>query len=469
MKIKSLLLVKFIILFSGFSISAQTVSNSDNGNWPSYRGQNASGISLDSSTPLTWDVENGTNIKWKRDIPGLSHSSPIIWDDKLFITAAVSTEKNSELKIGRNIGSEPVLKEPVHKWKLICLNKNTGKIIWEQTAHKGVPKQKRHPKSTHANSSPATDGKYVVAFFASEGLYCYDMSGKLVWEKDFGILASGPFDGRTFEWGFASSPIIHNGVVILQCDVVNDSFIAAFDVKTGRELWRNAREDVPAWSTPTIYYNNNIPHIAVNGFRHIGGYDFETGKEVWKLTGGGDIPVPTPIIAHRLIFINNAHGRMSPIYAIKTSAEGDISLNKGELSNDYVVWSINRGASYLTSSIVYGDLFYNCRDNGYLTCFNAVTGEQLYRERLGEPRNGFSASPVASNGKLYFTNEQGGVFVVKPGKEFKLLAENSMKDICMATPAISENVLFYRTHHFLIAISEKDSKSEDLWRIEKRR
>ncbi|MFC1492782.1 PQQ-binding-like beta-propeller repeat protein [candidate division KSB1 bacterium] len=443
-----------IILLSACEVSAQIISEEDSKQWPGYRGFFGSGVSLNSETPLSWDIDNSTNIKWKRDIPGLSHSSPIIWDDKLFITAAVSAEKNSELKVGRNIGSEPVLDEPVHEWKLICLNKNTGKTIWEQTANKGVPKQKRHPKSTHANPTPATDGEYVVAFFASEGLYCYDMSGKLVWEKDFGILASGPFDGRPFEWGFASSPIIHNGVVILQCDVKEDSFLAAFDVKNGRELWRTARDDVSAWSTPTIYYYNNIPRIVVNGFKHIGGYDFETGKEVWKLTGGGDIPVPTPIIAHNLIFINNSHGRMSPIYAIKTSAEGDISLNEGELSNNYVVWSIERGASYLPSSIVYGDLFYNCRDNGYLTCYNALTGEQMYRERLGKPGSGFTASPVASNGKLYFTGEKGGVFVVKPGKEFKVLAENSMKDICMATPAISENVLFYRTHHFLIAITE---------------
>ncbi len=443
-----------IFLLSTCEVSAQTISEEESKQWPGYRGLFGSGVSINSETPLSWDINNSTNIKWMRDIPGLSHSSPIMWDDKLFVTAAISTEKNGELKIGRRIGSKPVDKKPVHEWKLFCLDKNTGEIVWEQTAHKGIPKQKRHPKSTHANSTPATDGKYVAAFFASEGLYCYDMSGKLIWEKDFGILKSGPFDGRTFEWGFASSPIIYNGVVIIQCDVVNNSFLAAFDVKTGGELWRAAREDVPAWSTPTIYYNNNIPRIVVNGFKHIGGYDFKTGKEVWKLKGGGDIPVPTPVVAHDMIFINNAHGRMSPIYAIKTSAEGDISLKDGELSNDYVVWSIKRGASYLTSSIVYGDLFYNCRDAGRLNCYDAKTGELYYKKKLGPLGTGFTASPVASNGKLYFTSEQGNVFVVKPGKEFKLLAENSMNDICMATPAISENILFYRTHHYLIAISE---------------
>jgi outer membrane protein assembly factor BamB len=447
------LFILSIILLSACEVSAQSISEINSNQWPGYRGYYGSGVSLNSETPLSWDIDNSTNIKWKRDIPGLSHSSPVIWDDKLFITAAVSSEKQSELKVGRGIGSAPVPDEPVHEWKIFCLNKNTGETLWEQTAHTGVPKQKRHPKSTHANATPATDGNYVVAFFASEGLYCYDMSGNLVWKKDFGILVSGPFDARTFEWGFASSPIIHNGVVIVQCDVKGDSFLAAFDVKTGKEIWRTTREDHPAWSTPTIYYYNNIPRIAINGFKHIGGYDFKTGKEVWNLKGGGDIPVPTPIIAHDMIFINNAHGRWSPIYAIKTGAEGDISLKKEELSNDYVVWSISRGASYLPSSMVYGDYLYNCRDSGTLSCFNAVTGELMYKEKLGK-NSGFSASPVASNGKLYFTSEKGEVFVVKPGEEFTVLAENSMNDICMATPAISENVLFYRTHHSLMAISE---------------
>ncbi|MFC1726523.1 PQQ-binding-like beta-propeller repeat protein, partial [candidate division KSB1 bacterium] len=400
--------------------------------------------------------DNFTNIKWKREIPGLSHSSPIIWDDKIFVTTAVSEKKDPDLRVGLYGDGTPVENEPVHEWKLICLNKNTGEVIWERTAHKGLPKQKRHPKSTHANPSPATDGKYIVAFFASEGLYCYDMSGELIWEKDLGILRSGPYDAPEFEWGFASSPVVHNGVVIIQCDVLNESFLAALEVNTGRELWRTARQDVATWGTPTIYYNNNKPHIAVNGFKHIGGYDFETGKEVWKLKGGGDVPVPTPVIANQMIFINNAHGRMSPIYAIKTSAEGDISLKNGELSNEHVVWSIKRGASYLPSLIVYEDLLYNCRDNGLLSCYNAKTGELYYKQRLGQMGPGFTASPAASKGKLYFTNEQGNVFVVKPGKEFILIAENSLKDICMSSPAISENILFYKTHHFLIAISENE-------------
>ena len=313
---------------------------------------------------------------------------------------------------------EPVENEKAHEWKVYCVDKNTGKIIWEKTACKGIPKQKRHPKSTHANSTPVTDGEYVVAFFGSEGLYCYDMKGNLLWEKDFGILESSFFIAPTAEWGFASSPIIHNGVVIVQCDVLKNSFLAALDVKTGKELWRVSRDEVPTWSTPTIYSKRGKTQVIVNGFKHIGGYDFETGEEIWKMSGGGDIPVPTPIIAHDMIFMNSAHGRMSPIYAIRPDSKGDISLKGNETSNDFVVWSIKRGGAYMQTALVYDDLLYNLQGNGSLSCFNAVTGERIYRERLGKVSTGFSASAVASNGKLYFSAEDGTIYVVKPGAEF---------------------------------------------------
>ncbi len=312
---------------------------------------------------------------------------------------------------------------------------------------------KRHPKSTHANSSIATDGVHVVAFFGSEGLYCYDINGKLLWKKDLGILDSGFFVAPEAQWGFASSPIIHKDRVIVQCDVQKNSFIASFEAKSGKEIWRTAREEVPTWSTPTIYFFDNITHIAVNGYKHIGGYDFETGKEIWRMQGGGDIPVPTPVLAHNLIFINNAHGKMSPIYAIKTSAKGDISLRDDQRSNEYIAWSINRGGSYMLTSLVYGDYLYNCRMNGSLRCFNSKTGEEIYKDRL--KGSAFSASPVAADGRIYFSGEEGKIHVVQAGMEFKLLAVNDMQDICMATPAISGDKIYFRTQKYLIAVSEK--------------
>jgi outer membrane protein assembly factor BamB len=371
----------------------------------------------------------------------------------VFVTTAEG-EADAELKVGLYGNIQPVDDDSVHEWKVYCLDKKTGKILWEKTAHKGVPQVKRHPKATHANSTPATDGKYVVAFFGSEGLYCYDMDGELIWKKDFGLLDSAFFMVPSAQWEFASSPVIHQGVVIVQCDALNTAFLAALDIKTGEEIWRTIREDVPTWSSPTIYVGEKQTQIIVNGFKHIGGYHFKTGKEIWKISGGGDIPVPTPVVAHGLVFINSAHGRLSPIYAIKLESEGDISLQADKTSNESIVWSVRRGGSYMLTPLIYGGFLYNLQWNGSLGCYRAKTGEIVYSEQLGK-MTGFSASGVAADGKLYFSSEEGDVFVIKAGPEFEVLATNPMKDECMATPAISEGTLFFRTHHYLIAVSDK--------------
>jgi outer membrane protein assembly factor BamB len=281
------------------------------------------------------------------------------------------------------------------------------------------------------------------------------MNGKLLWKKDLGLLDAGYFMMPQAQWGTASSPTLYRDRVIVQCDVQKDSFLAAFDAKTGNEVWRTPRVEVPTWSTPTIYTQDGKPLIAVNGWKHIGGYDFATGKEVWKLKGGGDIPVPTPVIAHGLIFITNAHGMMAPVYAVKATATGDISLEGDKTANDHIAWSYRRNGGYMQTPLVYGEYLYVCRDNGVLACYEAKTGKQLYQERMGTGRTGFTASSVAADGKLYFTSEEGDIFVVKAGPAFQLLSQNPMDEVCMATPAISEGVLFFRTQGGVVAISEK--------------
>jgi len=422
--------------------------------WPQFRGPNGSGVAEGSSPPVSWDLASGKNVAWSVSIPGLAHASPIVWGDRVYVATVVSDDDDPELRVGLYGDIEPVEGDGVHRWVLMALDKSSGEVLWTKVAYEGVPEIKRHPKATHANSSPATDGEHVVAFFGSEGLYCYDTDGELLWSKDFGVLDSGFFMVKSAQWGFASSPIIHDGVVVVQVDVQGDSFLAAFDVKTGEELWRTVRDDVPTWSTPTIYQSGDATRIAVNGWHHIGGYDFATGEEVWKLEGGGDIPVPTPVFAHGLIFIHNAHGRMSPIYAIHADAAGDISLAEDSSSNDGIAWSVNKGGGYMVSGMVYGNYFYNCLGNGRLTCFDAKSGEKFYQERLGSTGTAFSASPVAANGHLYFPSEGGEVFVVKAGPTFELVGTNAMGEICMASPAISGDVLFVRTQRQLVAIAE---------------
>ncbi|MFC2159027.1 PQQ-binding-like beta-propeller repeat protein, partial [Acidobacteriota bacterium] len=407
------LLVIFFLLAAA-AVTLQGEETKDGVNWPSFRGTDAKGFVEGFKTPVSWDLKNSKNVAWKTPIPGLGHSSPVIWEDKVFVTTAISGVKDPEMKVGLYGSIQPVEDDTIHTFKVLCLDKTTGEVLWEKTSHKGIPKVKRHPKSTHANSTPVTDGKHVVAFFGSEGLYCYDVNGKFLWKKDFGVLNSTFFMVPSAQWGFASSPVIHKGVVIIQADVLENSFLAALDIESGKELWRTSREEYPTWSTPTVHSGPDKTQVIVNGFKHIGAYDFKTGKELWKISGGGDIPVPTPVVAHGLVFINSAHGKLSPIYAIKLDAQGDLSLKEGDTSNQSIVWSVRRGGAYMQTPLIYGDYLYNLRGNGALACYEAKTGKVVYNEKVGN-MSSFSSSGVASDGKMYFSSEQGDIFVVKAG------------------------------------------------------
>ncbi len=422
-------------------------------NWPSFRGPHASGVADGRALPTKWSVESSENIKWKTPIPGLAHSSPIIWGDRIFVTTVISSDPNPLLKVGL-YGESPDHPENVdHDFRIFCLDKKSGKITWDKSAVRAIPKTKRHIKATHANCTPATDGKYVVAFFGSEGLYCYDPDGNLQWKKDLGVLDSGPAGADELQWGFASSPIIHDGKVILFCAVRNESYIAAFDVRDGKEQWRTSREIDPCWATPTVHIGPGRTQVITNGYKQLGGYDFATGQELWRMRGRGDVPVPTPIVAHDLIYITNAHGGDSPVYAIRTAATGDITLSGDATSNEYIAWSHMKIGNYMQTPLVYGDLLYCCRDSGILACYEAKTGQKKYRERLAD-NIGFTASPVAGDGKIYFASEEGDVYVIQTGPEFKLLSTNKMGEICMATPAISDGNLFFRTQKNLVAIGK---------------
>jgi outer membrane protein assembly factor BamB len=442
-----------VLLVFGFC-TVPLVQSSDS-NWPSFRGEQASGVASGPAVPTSWDIAQGKNLRWKTPVPGLGHSSPILWGKKIFLTTATRDSGTAELKVGLygDIGS---VKEAMpHRWELLCLDRDDGRVLWRKVAHEGIPRVKRHPKASHANSTPATDGRRVVCFFGSEGLFCYDLDGTELWKKDLGILDSGFFMVPSAQWGFASSPIIHDGKVIIQCDVQTNSFLAAFDINDGREIWRTVRTDVPTWSTPTVLARGEQTQIIVNGFRHAGGYDFRSGKEVWKLSGNGDIPVPTPVIAHDLIFLTSAHGPMSPVYAIRTHARGDISLKESGRTNEFIAWSVNRGGNYMQTPIVVGEFLFCCKDNGVVTCYRAATGQMLFSERLGSGGSGFTASPVASHDKLYYTSELGQVFVLAAGPAFSVVNTNELGETCMATPAIADGNLFFRTRNHLIAIGER--------------
>ncbi len=448
MKTKNFPALVIIIFLIPFYSYGQVVPERQ---WPGYRGYLSSGVLDNANLPSTFDLQKMINIKWKISIPGMGISSPAIWGDKLFITTAISDADKAGFKPGLYGDVTSVNDTSVHAWKIYCIDKNTGKIIWERTSHIGVPKMKRHPKSTHANPTAAVDGKYVVVFFGSEGLYCYDFNGNLQWQKNFGVLKSVWVTMKNAEWEFASSPIIYNDAVIIQCDVLENSFLASYDLKTGKERWKVSRDEYPGWCTPNIYSYEGKTYITVNGFKHRGSYDFETGKEIWKMSGGGDIQIPTPIIGNGLIYFNSAHGRNSPIIAVKNSASGDITLKEGETSNSGILWSKPRGGSYIHTLLLYNNRLYNMNWNGIINCLDPLTGNTIYDAKLGQTKS-FIASPVASDGKIYIVDEEGTVYIIGDGDTFKLLGEFPLNDICMTAPAITDGIIFFRTQHYLVAV-----------------
>jgi outer membrane protein assembly factor BamB len=423
--------------------------------WPQFRGIGARGVGEGKPTVTSWSVADGTNIAWKTEIAGLGLSSPVVWGDLVCLSTSISGKSDAGIKPGLYGDVRPVEDDTVHEWKVACLDKKSGAIKWQHSAYKGVPKIKRHTKATHANSTLATDGERLIALFGSEGLYAYDLKGKLLWKKDLGLLDAGWYVDPTAQWETGSSPVLHENTIIIQADVQKDSFLAAFDARDGKELWRTPRADVPTWGTPTIHRVGEQTQIIVNGWKHIGAYDFKTGKEIWKLKGGGDIPVPTPVVHDGLIYITNAHGPQSPVYAIRDTAKGDITLTDGATSNENIAWSHGRGGGYMCTPLVYDGLVYIVTYNGVLSAYDARTGERKYQERFKDGKSAFTASPVASAGHVYFPNEDGQVFVVKAGPVFQQVATNEMNAPILATPAISEGQLIVRTGTHLMSIGAK--------------
>lgn len=443
-------------------------------NWPSFRGPHGSGVAEGFRMPTTWSVPENQGVAWKTPVAGLGHSSPTIWGDRVCVTTAIGGNEDTAFRKLTDAdkakdaprvqttmdGSYPAaavipITDPKPlEWQVICLDKRSGKVVWQQTAHAGVPAIGRHEKSTQANATLATDGTHLVAFFGSEGLYCYQLSdGRLLWKKSFGVLDSGYWEVPSWQWGFASSPVIHDGRLILLADVQKDSFLASLDVTTGKEVWRTPRRDVPTFGTPTVVRDGNRTQIAVNGWRQTAGYDFATGAQLWSLNNpkGGDLPVPTPIVDGGLMFFTSGHVATRPIIAVRTSARGALTLEGDAGTNPHIAWNIPRDGSYVPTPVIYRGLLYNGRDVGALEVYEAATGKRLYQQRLG-PGGRYTSSPVAGDGKVYFTSEDGDVFVVKAGPVFELLAQNEMGKACMATPAISEGRLYFRTRSHLVAI-----------------
>ena len=417
-------------------------------NWPGFRGAGARGMAESKKLPTTWNVANGKNIAWKTAIPGLGLSSPVIWNDAIFLTTAISSNPQmvfeSKLKGERDDRQDTAEQE----FRVLAIDKNSGRILWNQLATKSKPRVLRHPHNSYASPTPVTDGKHLIAFFGSEGLYCYDLSGKLTWKKDLGSLDQGAFDVPDYQWGSAASPALWNGKVYLQVDMHKGSFLAAFDAATGKELWRTPRESKPSWSTPTIVEGPSRTELVANGVEHIISYDAETGKELWRLKGTSMISVPTPFTANGLIYVFTGYFRFQRrAYAIRPGAKGDITDSK-----ESIAW-MREEAPYLSTPVVSGEYVYafGNRGSGILNVYNGRTGETVYQRRLGEG-TGASASMIASGDHVYAINEDGDVYVIQRSNEYRELGVNKMEEPVLASPAASGDTLFIRgtTHLFAI-------------------
>ena len=429
------------------------------GNWPSFRGPQAAGVADGQQLPDRWNGGKGENIRWRTSIPGLGHSSPIVWGDRVFVTSAISSRAGATFKTGPYNGADASDDTSSHQWVLYALDVASGRIVWQKTAYEGPPRDKRHVKSTYASSTPATDGRVVVASFGSQGLYAYTVEGTPLWKVDLGRVSVGGVGTAAIEWGPASSPVIWDGLVIVQVDTQDDSFLAALSVETGAQVWKTNRDEGPSWSSPTVVATANGAELVVNGGNFARGYDPRTGSERWRAASGSPIPTPTPISADGVsIVTSGGMGSSRPLVAVPHGAEGVLApadpsaTAKGP---SRLAWSVRSRAPFTPTPLAYRGLLYVVATNGVLDAFDMQTGAEVYRSRVPEIGSGFSASPVAADGKLYLCNEDGAIAVVAADRTFGHVATNDMGEPIMATPALSQGVLFVRTMNSVFAIGRK--------------
>jgi outer membrane protein assembly factor BamB len=440
--------------------------------WPQFRGHSGRAVSPLASLPTKWSTT--TNVAWSVDVPGRGWSSPIVWDDQVIVTSAVHSgafkqaspgiygnDYVAELEKQGLTGAQIMeklrqrdLESPQEagdlRFMVYSLDVKTGKVRWEREAHKGPPIGGRHRKNTYASETPATDGERIYALFGNIGLYAYSMDGTLQWTHK---IEPQP---RYLDFGTAASPVVHEGRVYILDDNEKSSYLAALDAKTGSVVWKTPRPAegrmLSGWSTPYVWVNARRTEIVTLGPQFAISYGTD-GKELWRLKGVTQAN-PTPTEGDGLLYIGTGSQGESnrPLFAVKPGATGDISLLKDQTSNEFVAWFQPRAAAYTSSPLVFGGRVYAVNDTGVLQVFDAKSGKELYKARVGGVGNTFSASPWASGGNIYFLSEEGDTFVVKPGDTYEEIAKNSLGEMAFACPAITRDGLFIRTQGKLYRI-----------------
>jgi len=434
-----------LALIAAMSVGIAATGSTTAGNWPQWRGPDGSGISTEKNLPAEWTPSK--NIKWKTAIDGRGHSSPIVWENKIFLTTAIEGDVVPGAKAPTHMMGDKEFVHPdsvgankKHTFKVIALNRDTGKILWQSVAFEGTPYDDRHRKSSYAASTPATDGKMVFAFFGSEGLYAYDFNGKLAWKADMGKLG-------TVGMGTGTSPIVFENLVIVQADEENAtaSFIVGFDKKTGKEVWRTPRKVQVSWSTPLLVKTAKRAELITSGTESIISYDPATGKELWTHKGVESNAIPSPVANNETAYL--VAGFPAKIaMAIRLGGSGDVT------GTPSVLWKHTKGTAYVPSPILYGDYLYLTTDRGILTCIDAKTGEIKYEGgRIPIPAT-FTASPVAFEGKILMTSEDGDTFIVKAGPKHEIIGTNSVGEPVYASPAIADGRIYIRGEKHIYAI-----------------
>jgi outer membrane protein assembly factor BamB len=431
-----------------FCALAWSIAPNANTNWSYWRGPAADGMAV-GDAPVHWG--DAQNIKWKADIPGRGHSSPVIWGDKIFVTTAIKTG-TSTVPEPAEPAPAPGAKRPFgssgpqveHKFDVLCLDRKTGKVLWQRTATTATPHEGYHPQyGSFASNSPVTDGKYVYAFFGSRGMYCYDMDGKLIWQKDFGVQMK-----MRMAFGEGMAPVISGDRLILVFDYEGDSFMVVLDKNTGKEVWKMSRDEKSTWAAPLVVDFNGRKQVVVAASKKVRSYDFETGKAIWECAGLGSNPIPQPVRQDDLVIVMTGH--MNPnLMAIRLGREGDLT------GTDAIVWSQTKGNSYTPSPVIYDNKFYALTDSGMISCYNAKTGEPYYHQQRLPKTYSFKSSLVGANGKLYLASENEDVVVLRMGEKFEVLATNTLADqMFIATPAIQDGEIYLRGQNTLFCIHE---------------
>ena len=433
---------------AGFTAPREVAAQEATVNWPAFRGTNASGIGDGLDTPVDWDLEGGDGVLWASDLEGLGNSSPIVWGDRVFVTTAVADIEQT-LRTGLTGEGTPVEEAVEHTWSVLAFDKKSGAKLWETQTGRAVPLTRRHFKATQANSTPVTDGEYLAVVFPTAGLTVLDLDGNILWHKELGGLNAGAFSDPGIEWGYASSPIIYQGRLMLQVDVHEGPYLAAWDLATGEELWRVERDVAPSWATPAILTGESGDELVVNGSR-IHGYDPATGEELWSLGPNSELVIATPVAGDGVVYVSAGYPPIKPIYALAAGTRGALEVTPGT-DDERLMWSHNRGGAYMPTPLLYRGILYVIHHNGIFVAYDAVTGEALSKSRFSQ-RGTFTGSPVAANGKLYAPTEEGQLYILASGPEYDELAVHDFGEPLMATPAISEGALFIRTPSRLIAL-----------------